>query len=133
MFQPKVDLQNGACDGVEALLRWTHAEEGFVSPGEFIPIVESTSLARATTEWVLAAAMRQLAAWREQGVALQVAVNVSAVNLEEPDFCERVLDGLERQVADPAAAHHPDALAPTLEAVTVTTAPDGTLTLTVRA
>lgn len=103
VFQPKVDLQNGACDGVEALLRWTHAEEGFISPGEFIPIIESTSLARATTEWVLAAAMRQLAAWREQGVALQVAVNVSAVNLEEPDFCERVLDGLQRHALDPAS------------------------------
>lgn len=103
VFQPKVDLQGGACHGVEALLRWTHAEEGFISPGEFIPIVESTSLARATTEWVLAAAMRQLAAWRKEGVALQVAVNVSAVNLEEPDFCERVLDGLQRHALDPAS------------------------------
>ena len=103
VFQPKVDLQGGACHGVEALLRWTHAEEGFISPAEFIPIVESTSLARATTEWVLAAAMRQLAAWRKEGVLLQVAVNVSAVNLEEPDFCERVLDGLQRHALDPAS------------------------------
>lgn len=102
VFQPKVDLQDGACHGAEALLRWTHPEEGFISPGEFIPIVESTSLARATTEWVLEAAMRQLAAWRKEGVALQVAVNVSAVNLEEPDFCERVLDGLQRHALDPA-------------------------------
>jgi len=102
VFQPKVDLHGGACRGVEALLRWTHADEGFISPGEFIPIVESTSLARMTTEWVLEAALRQLAAWRKEGVALQVAVNVSAVNLEEPDFCERVLDGLQRHALDPA-------------------------------
>ena len=103
VFQPKVGLQDGACHGVEALLRWTHAEEGSISPGEFIPIVESTSLARATTEWVLEAAMRQLAAWQEEGVTLQVAVNVSAVNLEEPDFCERVLDGLQRHAVTPAS------------------------------
>ena len=103
VYQPKVDLQGGACHGVEALLRWNHAAEGFISPGEFIPIVENTSLARATTEWVLDAAMRQLAAWRAQGVALQVAVNVSAVNLEEPDFCERVLDGLQRHGVDPGS------------------------------
>ncbi|MGI4721503.1 MAG: sensor domain-containing phosphodiesterase [Janthinobacterium lividum] len=103
VFQPKVALHGGACRGVEALLRWTHAEEGFIAPGEFIPIVESTSLARATTEWVLEAAMRQLAAWRAEGVALQVAVNVSAVNLEEADFCERVLDGLQRHGIDPAS------------------------------
>ncbi|WP_288377882.1 EAL domain-containing protein [uncultured Massilia sp.] len=103
VYQPKVDLQGGACHGVEALLRWNHADEGFISPGEFIPIVESTSLARATTQWVLDAAMRQVAAWRDQGVMLQVAVNVSAVNLEEADFCERVLDGLQHHALDPGS------------------------------
>ncbi|RZA32568.1 MAG: EAL domain-containing protein, partial [Lysobacteraceae bacterium] len=95
-FQPKVSLLDGSCVGVEALLRWTHPDAGPIGPGDFMPIIESTSLARATTEWVLGAALRQLAAWRAEGVALQVAVNVSAVNLEEPDFCERVLDGLAR-------------------------------------
>lgn len=96
VYQPKVALKGGACAGVEALLRWTHPEKGAISPGEFIPVIEGTSLARATTEWVLAAAMRQMAAWRHEGVALQVAVNVSAVNLEEPDFCDRVLKLLAR-------------------------------------
>lgn len=95
-FQPKVSLVDGSCLGVEALLRWDHPDTGPIAPGEFIPIVETTSLARATTEWVLEAALRQLAAWRAEGVFLQVAVNVSAVNLEEPDFSDRVLDGLAR-------------------------------------
>jgi EAL domain-containing protein (putative c-di-GMP-specific phosphodiesterase class I) len=94
VFQPKVALDGGRCDGVEALLRWTHPELGEVSPGEFIPVIEGTSLARATTAWVVDAAVRQLAQWRAGGLALQVAVNVSAVNLEEPDFCERVLGAL---------------------------------------
>lgn len=96
VYQPKVVLKDGACASVEALLRWTHPEKGAISPGEFILVIEGTSLARATTEWVLAAAMRQVAAWRQDGVALQVAVNVSAVNLEEPDFCDRVLKLLAR-------------------------------------
>jgi len=96
VYQPKVGLKNGACTGVEALLRWSHPERGAISPGEFIPVIEATSLARATTEWVLAAAMRQMAAWRHESVELQVAVNVSAVNLEEPDFCDRVLKLLAR-------------------------------------
>jgi EAL domain-containing protein (putative c-di-GMP-specific phosphodiesterase class I) len=101
-FQPKVSLHDGACLGVEALLRWTHPETGPIAPGEFMPFVETTALARATTEWVLDAALRQLAAWHAAGVRLQVAVNVSAVNLEEPDFCDRVLDGLARHGLNPA-------------------------------
>lgn len=96
VFQPKVDLASGACIGAEALLRWNHPEFGEVSPGEFIPIVERTSMVRETTHRVLEMAMRQLAAWRAGVLELQVAVNVSAVNLLEPDFCERVNAGLVR-------------------------------------
>ncbi|MGJ7916483.1 EAL domain-containing protein [Massilia sp. LXY-6] len=96
VFQPKVDLETGACIGAEALLRWTHPAFGEIAPGEFIPIIERTSMVRETTHRVLEMAMRQLAAWRADGLALQVAVNVSAVNLLEPDFCERVHAGLRR-------------------------------------
>ena len=91
VFQPKVELATGRCIGAEALLRWRHPALGEVSPGEFIPVIEQTSLARATTRWVLERALRQLSAWRRAGLAMQVAVNVSAVNLLEPDFCEHVL------------------------------------------
>ncbi|WP_306394562.1 sensor domain-containing phosphodiesterase [Telluria beijingensis] len=103
VYQPKVSLHDGACASVEALLRWSHPELGAISPGEFIPVIETTSLARATTEWVLGAAMRQMAAWRRDGIALQVAVNVSAVNLEEPDFCDRVLTLLQRNGLPPSS------------------------------
>lgn len=103
VYQPKVGLSDGACTSVEALLRWSHPDMGSISPAEFMPVIETTSLARATTEWVLDAAMRQMAAWRQDGVALQVAVNVSAVNLEEPDFCDRVLMLLQRHGLAPAS------------------------------
>ncbi len=103
VYQPKVALKGGACAGVEALLRWSHPEAGAIAPGEFIPVIETTSLARATADWVLAAAMRQMAAWRLEGISLQVAVNVSAVNLEEPDFCDRVLKLLVRHGLSPSS------------------------------
>lgn len=88
LFQPRVDMVTGQWRGAEALLRWHHPTLGFVSPAEFIPIVEKTSVARATTEWVMEAAMTQLAAWRALGVDTQLSVNVSATNLIEADFAD---------------------------------------------
>jgi EAL domain-containing protein (putative c-di-GMP-specific phosphodiesterase class I)/GAF domain-containing protein len=102
VYQPKVDLATGACIGAEALLRWSHPVLGDVSPAEFIPIVERTALARPTTAWVLEAAMTQLAAWQADGLVLQLAVNVSAANLLEPDFTARVAAGLARHGLEPA-------------------------------
>ena len=103
VFQPKIELGTGRCIGAEALLRWRHPVLGEISPGEFIPVIEQTSLARAATRWVLERALRQLAAWRRAGLTLQVAINVSAVNLLEADFCEHVLARLHAWEVPPAA------------------------------
>jgi EAL domain-containing protein (putative c-di-GMP-specific phosphodiesterase class I) len=91
VFQPRVDMLSGRWRGAEALLRWNHPTLGFVSPAEFIPIIEKTSLARAATAWVLETAMTQLAAWRAAGIDVQLSVNVSATNLVETDFASGVL------------------------------------------
>lgn len=90
VFQPRVDLVTRTCVGAEALLRWSHPVLGEVSPGEFIPIVEQTSLARATTAWVLDAGLRQLGIWCAAGLGIQLSINISAANLEERDFAQRV-------------------------------------------
>ncbi|MBB4086734.1 sensor domain-containing phosphodiesterase [Sphingomonas carotinifaciens] len=95
-FQPRIDLATGRCVGAEALLRWRHPRLGEVSPAEFIPIIEQTSLARATTQWVLDTAMDQLAKWR-MGGALTVSVNISATNLAETDLIDRIRSGLLRR------------------------------------
>jgi EAL domain-containing protein (putative c-di-GMP-specific phosphodiesterase class I)/GGDEF domain-containing protein len=94
VFQPRMDLTTGACTGAEALLRWQHPTLGAVGPAEFIPVIERSGMAQATTAWVLAAAMRQQRQWREQGVELQLSVNVSAANLLEPDFATALAAGL---------------------------------------
>ncbi|SDE26853.1 putative bifunctional diguanylate cyclase/phosphodiesterase [Belnapia rosea] len=96
VFQPRVDLASGRCTGAEALLRWRHPTLGDVSPGEFMPLVEQTAMARPATAWVLEQAMTQLAAWRRAGLDLRLSVNISATNLTEPDFAERVREGLAR-------------------------------------
>lgn len=87
-FQPRVDMRSGQCESAEALLRWNHPELGNVPPGEFIPLAEVTELARPLTQWVLDAALRQIAVWRTEGISIKVSVNVSPSNLEETDFAE---------------------------------------------
>ena len=94
VFQPRLELASGRCVGVEALLRWTHPVLGEVSPGEFVRLIEKTTMARGMMRWVLAASLRQLQAWRELGIVLQLSINVSPANLEEADFAKHVLDSL---------------------------------------
>ncbi len=90
VYQPRIDLASGACTGAEALLRWRHPTLGEVSPGEFIPLIEQTTMAWATTNWVLETALKQLAAWRASGLKLRLSVNLSATNLLEGEVVERV-------------------------------------------
>ncbi|MDR9439835.1 MAG: sensor domain-containing phosphodiesterase [Halomonas sp.] len=96
VFQPRVCVATGACQGAEALLRWRHPVLGEVSPAEFIPLIENTPMARSLTAWVVRRAVRQAAHWHEQGKQLRISINVSATNLEETDFAERVLAELHQ-------------------------------------
>lgn len=117
-YQPRIDLRTGERAGVEALLRWTHPELGHISPGEFVPLVEQTALARPMTEWVIAAAVRQSRAWRATGLMLPISINASALNLDEADFADRLLAAaaagsieprhLEVEFTESAVARDPD-------------------------
>ena len=95
VYQPKIDLSSGRICGVEALLRWTSAELGPVSPAEFIPLAEDLGLIVSIGEWVLGAACEQGAAWRRDGLApLGMAVNLSPRELRDPRLIERIRDVL---------------------------------------
>jgi len=101
VFQPRIELATGRAIGAEALLRWQHPTLGEISPAEFIPIIEQTSLARPTTQWVLDAAMDQLARWQAAGSSLPVSVNISAANLVETDLIQRIQLGLLKRKLRP--------------------------------
>ncbi|HEX7440867.1 MAG TPA: EAL domain-containing response regulator [Caldimonas sp.] len=89
-YQPKVDLRTGALTGMEALVRWQHPEHGLVYPDSFIGTAEECGAIDLLTDWVLREAIGQLARWHVQGLAIQMAVNVSMDNLRAPDFSRRV-------------------------------------------
>jgi EAL domain-containing protein (putative c-di-GMP-specific phosphodiesterase class I) len=97
LFQPIVDLESGLVASVEALLRWTSAELGEVSPAEFIPIAEESSLIVSLSEWVLDAALQQLQAWQMRRYSVpRVAVNLSSAHFSRADVAQWVAARLHR-------------------------------------
>ncbi len=100
-YQPQVFGQ-GQVGGVEALVRWRHPVRGLVSPAEFIPMAEETGLILPLGLWVLERACAQLALWSTQPATamLKVAVNVSALQMQQADFVEQVLGVLHKTGAN---------------------------------
>lgn len=85
-YQPQVSLATGAVVGVEALCRWRHPFAGVIAPDTFMPLAEQTELIGLITEWVLRAALVQEAAWLAAGVEVDIAVNVSARDIQNVRF-----------------------------------------------
>ncbi len=102
MYQPQLALSTGAVLGLEALVRWQHPSRGLICPGEFIPIAEDCGLIMPVGNWVLESACRQRARWVSQGLTKgSVAVNISAHQFRQADFCERIGDVLLRTGLQP--------------------------------
>lgn len=88
-YQPKISCMNGAVIGAEALIRWRDEELGVVRPDEFIPLAEQSGEINRITRWVIESALDQLQLWHEQGQAVMMAINLSALDLqwhELPNF-----------------------------------------------
>jgi diguanylate cyclase (GGDEF)-like protein/PAS domain S-box-containing protein len=100
-YQLQVD-ENGRELGAEALLRWNHPERGLISPAEFIGLAEETHMILPIGEWVIDAACAKLAAWsrdaRTRGLSL--AVNVSSLQFQQPEFVAQVLGSIRRHRVD---------------------------------
>jgi len=126
-YQPKVFLPAGEVCGLEALVRWRHPERGLVPPAEFIALAEHTGLIKPLADWAVAAALRQSRAWREAGLRLPIAVNLSVRNLQDPDLVPRVArllrdhgaggDWLEFEITESAIMDDPERALQTLRAL----------------
>jgi diguanylate cyclase (GGDEF)-like protein len=89
-YQPKVNLATGEVDSVEALVRWNHPQHGLLAPDEFVPLAERTGLIRPLTTYILAEATAQARIWRDAGIDLPVAVNLSARSLHDPQLPDEI-------------------------------------------
>lgn len=100
-YQPQIDA-GGRIVGAEALLRWRDPRRGLVLPGEFVKAAEDTGFILPLGQWVLVTACEQLSRWHRQPALrhLRLSVNVSAMQLRQPDFVEQVLDALQRSGID---------------------------------
>jgi EAL domain-containing protein (putative c-di-GMP-specific phosphodiesterase class I) len=98
-YQPIVELSTGRIVKAEALLRWQHADRGWICPSEFIPLAEETGLIVDIGEWVFQVAVSDAARWRlRHGISIQVGVNVSPVQIANgQESCGRCIAFLESQ------------------------------------
>ncbi len=85
-YQPKIDFSTHQISGVEALVRWQHPRLGLIFPDAFIPIAEKTGLMKPFTLAVIELALTQSALWTQAGLHLSIAINISAINLQDPQF-----------------------------------------------
>ncbi len=95
-YQPKVSMRTGQLQGVEALIRWRHPEQGLLAPGAFLPATEGHPVELALGRWVLAEAACQVERWLAEGWPVPVSVNISADHLLAPAFVDELADLLRR-------------------------------------
>jgi diguanylate cyclase (GGDEF)-like protein len=102
-YQPKVNIDSGRIEGLEALLRWQDVQDGLVPPSLFVPLLERSGAIVDVGEWVLVQAARDIRRWVAAGLAnIRVAVNVSPLQLRRRDFVERVLASIKPAIKQPA-------------------------------
>jgi diguanylate cyclase (GGDEF)-like protein/PAS domain S-box-containing protein len=89
-YQPKVNMRTGKVIGAEALIRWQHPERGLLPPGMFLPVIEDHPLSVELGTWVIETALTQMESWLAEGFELPVSVNVSAMELQQPDFADQL-------------------------------------------
>ncbi len=100
-YQPKVEARDGRVVGAEALIRWREPRQGrLVSPGEFIPLLEESGLIIPVSEWVVAEVLSVLRRWRELGIGVPLAVNVSAKQFQQEGAFHQLRQALRDSAAE---------------------------------
>lgn len=99
-FQPKISHETSKVNGLEALVRWQHPTRGLIPPDRFIPLAEESGLIRPLTAWVLERAVAQCAQLHSLGMPLTIAVNLSTINLKDPELPRKITTVLQKHKLD---------------------------------
>jgi diguanylate cyclase (GGDEF)-like protein/PAS domain S-box-containing protein len=102
-YQPQVHLADGRLIGAEALIRWRHPERGLISPGEFMAVVNTSSISERISEWVLQAACARGAAWQRAGHRLRIGVNLSPIQMGSGGLAISVAQALANSGLSPTS------------------------------
>lgn len=100
-YQPKIHAPSAQVTAAEALLRWHHPRRGMISPSVFIPIAERSGLINSLGAWVIDEACKQARIWRDQGLRMRVAINLSAQQLRQPDLPAHIATALAKHQINP--------------------------------
>lgn len=95
-YQPKVNMRTGKVYAAEALIRWIHPTKGLIPPLDFLPTVEGTEIEIKLGYWVINQALYQLSQWLDQGIELEVSINISSEHLLSSSFVSRLKQSLEK-------------------------------------
>jgi diguanylate cyclase (GGDEF)-like protein len=101
LFQPRYCFKEKRITGVEALARWEHPVHGLISPAKFVPIAEKTGIIKKLTEHILTKALLQAEKWNEKNYDLTIGVNLSAIDLQDENFPEKINRLIKKYNVDP--------------------------------
>ncbi len=100
-YQPKIDAPSGEITGAEALVRWNHPKRGLISPEVFVPMAERFGLIGQLGLWVIDEACSQAALWRDEGLRMRVAINLSPYQLRDPELAGHISAALKKHRINP--------------------------------
>lgn len=101
LYQPRMRMNGNGIDGVEALIRWQHPQQGMLTPDQFLPHAEQSGLMAELSDWILRSALQQAQDWRELGLNIPVSINISARSFQNQNFVASIKHALSNSNAPP--------------------------------
>ncbi|MDP5144359.1 putative bifunctional diguanylate cyclase/phosphodiesterase [Rheinheimera baltica] len=100
-FQPQINLRSNQLDAFEVLVRWQHPQKGFLMPGQFLSFVEQLGFSRQLDFWILQRAIQTISEWRQLGLHVPLAVNMSPLHFQQDGLKQKIQELLMQYKVSP--------------------------------